>query len=120
MAVTNAQLRAIIVAGSVVEYRGRIIRVVGDLPTDAQLTQDAADYGTVYQVGFGPSLPASGTNGQVVVFDSTAATGTAAQTGATPAAHHTAHANGGSDPIVATLTTQVTGILPVANGGMGV
>jgi hypothetical protein len=38
----------------------------------------------------------------------------------TPTAHASTHAAAGSDPITVTLTSQVTGTLPVANGGTGV
>ena len=37
----------------------------------------------------------------------------------TPTAHASTHAAAGSDPVTVTLTSQVTGTLPVANGGTG-
>lgn len=37
----------------------------------------------------------------------------------TPTAHASTHAAAGTDPVTVTLTSQVTGTLPVANGGTG-
>lgn len=41
MALTNAQMLAIIGGGGVVSYRGSLLRVAGDVPADAQIAIDA-------------------------------------------------------------------------------
>jgi hypothetical protein len=65
------------------------------------------------------------TSGTISVKYGTTA-GTAAQGNDTrlsdsriPTAHASTHASAGSDPVTVTLTSQVTGTLPVANGGTG-
>jgi hypothetical protein len=122
-----------IAASSTINYNPPIL----DTATFRHLVLNALQYiannpgggggGTVTSIIAGTGLTGGiiTTSGTIAVSYGTTA-GTAAEgndarlsNSRTPIAHAGTHAAAGSDPITVTLTSQVTGTLPVANGGTG-
>ncbi len=73
---TNAEMQAVINAGGVVTYDGRIIRKIADLPTDEQILADFPEYSYTFNVGnargiLGYQITGTPADQDTLIFDGT-------------------------------------------------